>query len=174
MGEITLILGGARSGKSRFAQSLIPENSNNTAYIATYQPLSSDKEMLTRINLHVQNRPSSWKTYEEPYEINSLLNSINNKYDNVIIDCFTIFTSNLLFKNHTEQSIQPIIEEIMLSLENSSFNTFIVANEVGLSIVPENKLGRQFRDMAGRVNQLTAKHANNVYFVIAGIPSKIK
>jgi len=174
MGEITFIVGGARSGKSKFAQKLTAESAGKTAYIATYECKNDDIEMINRVNSHVKNRPTEWETFEEPHNLENLLNQLDNNFNTIMIDCFTIFTSNMMMQGYTEESIDPIIHKIMTVLQKVSYESFIVSNEVGLGIVPDNTMGRQFRDMAGRVNQITADYCNNAYFVVSGIPIKIK
>ncbi len=172
MGEIIFILGGARSGKSSFAESLAKESSDNVAYVATYVPCTTDDEMKERINHHQKSRPNFWKTYEEGYNIAPLLKNIDSEV--IVIDCMTIYTSNLLLADKTEEEIKANIAQIIFSLKDVEYKAIIVANEVGLGVVPESPLGRKFRDIAGRVNQAIAKEADSVYFIATGIPLKIK
>lgn len=171
MGKITLILGGARSGKSTHAVSLARKH-KKTAFIATCQPL--DKEMQDRILLHKEARPKDWKTFEEPRDIGGLLGKIGNDFDCIIIDCLTLLISNLILEGHKEEYILEKIKAIAVNLRKKKAKIIIVSNEVGLGIVPANRLGRDFRDIAGKANQMTAKIADEVLFVVAGTPLKIK
>ncbi len=172
MGEIIFILGGARSGKSNFAESLAKEYSDNVVYIATYVPDKTDEEMQERINHHQKSRPAAWKTYEEGVNIAPLLKDIDS--DVIVIDCMTIYTSTLMLAGKTEEKIKANIAQMLCSLKEAKYKSIIVANEVGLGVVPETALGRKFRDIAGRVNQAIAKKADSVYFTAAGIPLKMK
>lgn len=171
MGKIILILGGARSGKSTHAV-ILAKKHKKTAFIATCQPL--DKEMRERILLHKEARPKSWKTFEEPKDIEGLLRKIGNEFDCVIIDCLTLLVSNLILAGHKEEDILKKIKAIAANLRKKKAKIIIVSNEVGLGIVPANRLGRGFRDITGRVNQIAAKIADEVLFIVSGVPLKIK
>lgn len=168
MADITFILGGARSGKSQLAIKTAKEKTEKVAFIATCRPL--DKEMKKRIELHKATRPKNWQTFEEPEDVGLLLRKIDNKFDVIIIDCLTILISNLLLKGLKEKDIEQRIKRIM----KSSTDVIIVSNEVGLGIVPDNKLARDFRDIAGKINQVVAKEAKEVFFMASGLPLKIK
>jgi len=173
MNKITFILGGARSGKSSFAVKLAAENSGKTAFIATCEPL--DQEMRKRIELHKQKRPREWQTFEAPYDIAAVLKNISGKFKIIIIDCLTLLVSNLMLKgDKNDAEIEKEIHRIILLLKQSGSDSIIVSNEVGLGIIPQNELGRSFRDTAGRINQLVAKEADDAFFLISGIPWKIK
>ncbi|MFH1478463.1 MAG: bifunctional adenosylcobinamide kinase/adenosylcobinamide-phosphate guanylyltransferase [Candidatus Omnitrophota bacterium] len=172
MNKITFILGGARSGKSGFALKMAKEKTKKAAFVATCQAL--DKEMKERIRLHKKQRPKSWKTFEEPKNIASLLKRINLKYDVVIIDCLTLLISNLMLDGKSQKDIEKEISGILAALNKNRSRSIIVSNEVGLGIVPESRLGRDFRDIAGRMNQIVAKEANEVFFMASGLPIKIK
>jgi len=172
MGKITFILGGARSGKSRFAIKLAEENAKNVAFIAPCQPL--DSEMKKRIMLHKKARPVHWQTFEEPRNILLLLKKIGDKFELILMDCLTLFISNLLLKNFKEAFIENEVSQILSMLKKIKAKSIIISNEVGLGIIPKNKLGRDFRDITGRVNQLVAAKSNEVFFMAAGIPLKIK
>ena len=168
MSKITLILGGARSGKSQLAIKMAKEKGKKVAFIATCRPL--DREMKKRIGLHKKVRPENWKTFEEPEDVGLLLEKIGNNFDVVILDCLTLLVSNLLLKGLREKSIEQKIRKIM----NPKANLIIVSNAVGLGIVPDNKLARDFRDIAGKMNQVMAKKADNVFFMASGLVLKIK
>lgn len=185
--RLVLITGGARSGKSSFAMAEASKIDGKKAYIATAEAL--DEEMQLRIENHKRQRGDDWITYEEPLKIDGVLKDIGDKYSVIVIDCLTLWLSNLLIRtNNTEYRTQTIETEIEKFLDvlncfkdsparylGSGFCClFIVSNEVGMGIVPENELARQFRDMAGILNQKIAEIADEVYMVVAGIPVKIK
>lgn len=172
MGKITFILGGARSGKSSFALGLAKKCKKKAAFVATCQPL--DKEMKQRIALHKKMRPKHWQTFEAAKDIIPVLKKIDSSFGCVVIDCLTLLVSNLLLAKHTPKKIEDRIKEMIRCLKKNKSRTIIVSNEVGLGIVPENKLARDFRDIAGRVNQVVAGVSDAVFFMVAGIPTKIK
>ncbi len=171
MGKIIFILGGSRSGKSNYALSLARRH-KNCAFIATAKP--QDTEMKKRIKMHRENRPKHWETFEEEKDIAARLKNIGDKFECIVIDCLTLLVSNLLCSKKGVCLIENEIKEMLLVIKKIKAKTIIVSNEVGLGIVPANKLARDFRDIAGRVNQITAQAANEVYFLISGIPVKIK
>lgn len=171
MGKITLILGGARSGKSNFALELA-RKSRKVAFLATCE--GKDAEMKKRIKLHQGSRPENWKTFEEPKDVVSTLNGMGNDFNCIIIDCLTLLVSNLILSGVKSKQILENINLAIESLRKKKVRVIIVSNEVGLGLVPTSKLGRDFRDIAGKVNQAVAAHADEVYFTISGIPMKIK
>ncbi len=171
MNKITLILGGARSGKSSYALCLAKKY-KKVAFIATC--LGLDKEMQERIRLHKESRPKHWKTFEEPKDLSRLIGKLDNGFDCILIDCLTLLVSNLILSKNTQEQILEKIEELLAVLSKKKARVILVSNEVGLGLVPVNKLGRDFRDIAGRVNQMAARNADKVFFVVAGIPLKIK
>jgi adenosylcobinamide kinase/adenosylcobinamide-phosphate guanylyltransferase len=171
MNKITLIIGGARSGKSSYALRLAKKY-KKVAFIATC--LGLDKEMRERIKLHKESRPKYWETFEEPKELAGLISKFNNGFDCILIDCLTLLVSNLILSGNSQQQILKKIEELLFILNKKKSRVILVSNEVGLGLVPVNKLGRDFRDVAGRVNQIVAKNADEVFLVVAGIPLKIK
>lgn len=173
MGKISFILGGARSGKSQYALKLAKETmSRKIAFIATCEPL--DKEMAKRIAMHKNKRPAHWRTFEEPRDISLLLKKIRNKYELIILDCLTLLVSNLFLKNIKESVIKKEINKVLSLLKSDEAGLIIVSNEVGLGIVPENKLARDFRDVAGRINQVVAEKSDCVFFMVSGLSLKIK
>jgi adenosylcobinamide kinase/adenosylcobinamide-phosphate guanylyltransferase len=172
MGNIKFVLGGARSGKSLYAESLVKDLGGRVAYLATCVPY--DDEMKERVKIHQAQRPFEWDTYEEPIKVAEILQSLNNKYDTVLIDCMTLFVTNLIMESLEEPEIKSQITWMMNVLKEVNFTSIIVSNEVGLGIVPENSLSRKFRDIAGRTNQMLAAFSDEVSFVISGIPVKIK
>lgn len=172
MAKIILVLGGARSGKSTFALKLAQKYKKNVAFVATCQAL--DKEMSQRISLHKKNRPKEWDTFEECTDISSLLSEISSNYKCIIIDCLTLLVSNLYLSGITEKSIEAKITTVLKTIKRTKTTCIIVSNEVGLGIVPANKVAREFRDIAGRINQLFAREADEVFFTVSSIPVKIK
>ncbi|MFH0918218.1 MAG: bifunctional adenosylcobinamide kinase/adenosylcobinamide-phosphate guanylyltransferase [Candidatus Omnitrophota bacterium] len=171
MGKIIFITGGARSGKSSYAASLAKKY-RRVAFIATCQPL--DREMAKRIKLHQQTRPKNWKTFEEPQRVAFLLSELDNSFDCILIDCLTLLASNLILGKYNKKQVLTEIKTMLANLRKKKAKTIIVSNEVGLGLVPTTKLGRNFRDIAGKVNQLVAKEADEVFFTVSGIPVKIK
>ena len=179
----TLVTGGARSGKSTFAQQ-IAEPFCDVGYIAT--AVVTDDEMRRRVRLHQQNRPAAWTTYECPYNLAACLQTIDHAV--LLLDCVTVYLTNALIKQvgDCENSIpipkqiaaeQAILEEMQGILDvilQRRLNIVMVTNEVGQGLVPAYPLGRLYRDIAGRVNQLLGKHADEVYLVSCGIPLQIK
>lgn len=172
MGKIIFILGGARSGKSAYALRVAGETAKRVAFIATCQP--KDCEMKKRITLHKNSRPCHWKTFEEPQDPVLLLKKIGSKFDYIVIDCLTLMVSNLMLKGLKEAVIERKINKLLDVLNKIKAQSVIVSNDVGLGIVPENKLARDFRDITGRVNQLVAKESDEVFFLVSGIPWRIK
>jgi adenosylcobinamide kinase/adenosylcobinamide-phosphate guanylyltransferase len=171
MNKITLILGGARSGKSNYALSLAQEY-KKVAFIATGQ--GKDKEMRERIKLHQETRPKHWETFEEPRELTKLLGKMNNSFDCIVIDCLTLLVSNLILSANSQKQIIEKVQESLLILNKKKARIILISNEVGLGIVPAHKLGREFRDIAGKVNQIVARQADEVLFMVAGLPMNIK
>jgi adenosylcobinamide kinase/adenosylcobinamide-phosphate guanylyltransferase len=172
MAKIIFILGGARSGKSTFALKLAKKDKRKVAFIATCQAL--DKEMAERIKFHKKMRPGYWQTFEEPYKVSGLLKKIGAKFDVILIDCFTLFVSNLMLRGLKKDAITKEVNNILVALTKTKTKAIIVSNEVGLGIVPQNKLARDFRDMAGKINQTVARKSDEVFFMVSGIPIKIK
>lgn len=171
MGKIILILGGARSGKSSFAVSLARQH-KRVAFIATGE--AKDKEMQARIAMHKQARPKSWKTFEETEGLAPLFKKIGKTFDCLTIDCLTLWVSNLILSGYKETAILGMAGTMLRALKKQKAKAIIVSNEVGLGIVPQNRLARNFRDIAGKVNQIAAEEADRVFFTVAGIAAKIK
>ena len=171
MGKITFVLGGARSGKSSFALELAKKY-KKTAFVATCRGL--DEEMRQRIKKHRLARPRNWVTFEEDKDIVTVIEKMQGGFDCIIIDCLTLWVSNLLLSKNREEKIGRLTAEMLAVLRKKKARVILVSNEVGLGLVPANKIGRQFRDIAGRVNQMTAKEADEVFFTVSGIPVKIK
>jgi adenosylcobinamide kinase/adenosylcobinamide-phosphate guanylyltransferase len=170
--KITFVIGGARSGKSSFVLNEVSEMKGAKAYIATAEAL--DDEMKDRIQQHKGDRGQEWSNYEEPINIAELISKIKDKYEIVVIDCLTLWLSNVMHKpDKPEDSINLFIQTLK-NLDDTGLSLYIVSNEVGMGIVPENPLAREFRDLTGFLNQKVAEVADEVYMVTAGIPIKIK
>ncbi|MFC0211489.1 bifunctional adenosylcobinamide kinase/adenosylcobinamide-phosphate guanylyltransferase [Paenibacillus chartarius] len=177
---LTLVTGGARSGKSGFAERLVMHEHREAVYIATGQ--AYDSEMQERIALHRQERESSgfaWTTIEEPLELGGLLRrDMWEAASAVLVDCLTLWLSNRLLRAEHEADIDELLQrEISELVETAAAfpgRLTLVTNEVGSGIVPEYKLGRQYRDYAGRLNRLMAERAERVFLVTAGIPVELK
>lgn len=170
---ITLVIGGCRSGKSRYAL----DAANRIAgkgkiYIATSVP--SDPEMDKRVAAHQAERGPDWRTVEEPVSIHEAIDTVSKTAPVILVDCLTLWTSNLLFKGYDEAGVIEEADRLAGALYRSICPVFMVTNEVGYGIVPENSLARQFRDVAGIVNQKAAKAAGKVILTTAGIPVQIK
>ena len=166
---VTFVIGGARSGKSSFALKEGSALAGKKAYVATAEAL--DAEMKARIEKHREERSEEWITFEEPLNIARLIEDIHEKYDVVIIDCLTVWLSNLMMN---DKNVEKEIGSFCSALDSQRSTLFIVSNELGMGIVPDNELARRFRDIAGAMNQKIASLADNVYLVTAGIPVKIK
>ena len=172
---LTLIIGGARSGKSHFAQSLCAQAAR-VAYIAT--AIADDDEMRNRIARHRAARPAHWLTLEEPLALAEALARTAPECDVVLIDCLTVWLSNFCW-HHRELPPETLEARTLATvdrlLSSSAAGTVIaVSNEVGCGIVPETPVGRLFRDLQGIVNQRVARAAETVYHLVAGIPTRIK
>lgn len=133
-----------------------------------------DDEMREKIKRHKRDRPSSWETIEETEDISKILKGLRFRCSVVVFDCITLWLSNLLCKGYGEEEVLERIRNILDIVKKSDYSLLAVSNEVGMGIVPGNKLARQFRDIAGKVNQEIAKAADEVYFVFSGIPKRIK
>jgi len=166
------ITGGARSGKSAFAERLANNIAGRRAYIATAQAL--DEEMAAKIEKHRKDRGIAWDTYEEPLAIAELLRKLSGRYEVVLLDCLTLWLSNIMAHADGNTAISLRADELTTAVREFGGVCIIVSNEVGLGIVPDNPLARRFRDCAGMVNQGMAQAADEVYFTASGIPMKIK
>lgn len=162
---IILVLGGARSGKSRFAESLF-EGCDNATYLATAETI--DAEMRSRIALHRSRRGDKWSTLEEPVDISR--NIARTKYP-ILVDCLTVWLSNLM---HHERDLKLEAADLCQVLQDHAQPVVLVSSEVGGGIVPENRLARLFRDEAGLLNERVASVADAVFLVTAGLPQKLK
>jgi adenosylcobinamide kinase / adenosylcobinamide-phosphate guanylyltransferase len=166
---ITLVLGGARSGKSTFAERLVAEVAASRLYLAT--ATAGDGEMADRIARHRGRRGAGWKTLEEPLDLIGALKAHTQADRPVLVDCLTLWLTNLMI---AESDIDADISRLCDGLSGLSGPVVFVSNEVGLGIVPDNAMARAFRDHAGRLHQAVAALASDVYFVAAGLPLKMK
>lgn len=184
-GELIYVTGGARSGKSTFAENLALEQGHKILYIATALPI--DREMVQRIKRHRERRPSFWQTLEAYRGIKQELERKGERFQGILLDCITVMVCNLLMdagldfekwdRERIEEVERDIIDEVNSTIKGIKAwcgTGIIVSNEVGMGLVPDNPLGRVFRDIAGRVNQLIAGKADQAYLLVSGIPVRIK
>lgn len=165
--SIILVLGGARSGKSRFAESLFCELQGHRLYVATAQ--AGDQEMRERILEHQARRGAGWRTIEAPLDIATPIAEAGSEA--VLVDCLTLWLSNLMA---AEIDVGQATDGLCRILAKTNGPVVLVSNETGLGIVPDNALAREFRDHAGRLNQAVAAVADRVYFIAAGLPLTLK
>ncbi|MYC82348.1 MAG: bifunctional adenosylcobinamide kinase/adenosylcobinamide-phosphate guanylyltransferase [Acidobacteria bacterium] len=173
--ELILILGGARSGKSALAEKLA-HRGRRVLFVATAE--ARDEDMKRRIAAHRERRPSGWDTLEEPLDLVAALRPLLNRYDTFLLDCFTLWVSNLLLDEPARAEdgsrIPGAARELMDLIAESPATWILVSNEVGQGIVPSSDLGRAYRDALGRVNQVAASRANKVYLMTAGLALELK
>jgi len=186
MGKAILITGGARSGKSRYAEKLAAELGGRILYVATSIPF--DEEMKSRVKKHRESRPSEWDTYEGYRGLGQVIADKGSSYDGMLLDCITVMVTNLLLEypgidyekacyedfEEAEKEIRKEVEDLLAGIARTEATVIMVTNELGSGIVPENLLGRVFRDMAGRVNQYVADRCDEVYVTICGLPLRLK
>lgn len=169
--ELVFVLGGARSGKSSWALSYAEERYDSYLFIATAEVL--DEEMAERVRLHQKSRSAKWRLVEEPLRIAEALETKCDGVDAVLVDCLTVWLSNVLLKLGDEQ-VAPYEDQLLKSFSGRKRAIIAVANEVGTGIVPEYALGRKFRDLAGSLNQKIAGMADKVIYMVAGLPMCLK
>jgi adenosylcobinamide kinase/adenosylcobinamide-phosphate guanylyltransferase len=169
--QIILVTGGARSGKSKYAEQRSGELGSRRLYVATAE--AKDEEMAQRIAEHKKRRGDNWVTIEEPMTLSSALLAERGRTDCALVDCLTIWLSNLLLHRDANFA-EDRVEELVETLPHLDFHLVLVTNEVGLGIVPDNPLARQFRDLAGWANQQIATVANEVILMVAGVPMVVK
>lgn len=184
MSDLILITGGARSGKSSFAELLAARPGLPVVYIATAQVY--DEEMALRVKKHREQRPDEWNLIEEPLAIASVLERYRSERIILLLDCVTLWLTNLLLSEYREEPENPYVREekeqtildqvraVAHLAQEITPQVIMVTNEVGQGIVPDNPLSRAYRDLAGRANQILGRTASNVYFVVAGYPIEIK
>ncbi len=177
MAHIIFITGGARSGKSAFAEKRAREFGAPLGYLATAQ--AHDSEMDERVRKHRERRGAEWSTIEEPLCLAETLARCDGHYTVILVDCVTLWLSNLLFNYEEEgeqvgELIHQELERLKSTLRKMVTPVIFVSNEVGMGIVPDNALARLFRDIAGTANQTLAAAADEVHAVISGIPLRLK
>ena len=171
MKKIKFITGGSRSGKSSYALDSALKY-NKRGFIATAVPF--DDEMKLRIEKHKSERTKKFITVEEPYNISKAITEMENQVDVIILDCISVWLGNLFYKHGETENEFTELDNFYNKLKTIKCDIIIVTNEVGMGIIPENKLARHYRDLLGFVNQEIAKLANEVIFMVSGIPTKIK
>jgi adenosylcobinamide kinase / adenosylcobinamide-phosphate guanylyltransferase len=176
--KLTLVLGGARSGKSAYAQSIIENSQQPALFVAT--ATAGDEEMVTRIAAHRANRPSHWITLEAPLHVGETIRTVEVT-PWVLLDCVTLLASNVLLscpepieESVYKEKMKLEIEAILATYRMHPGEWYIVSNEVGLGLVPPYELGRYYRDGLGWANQALARAADQVILMMAGIPMKVK
>lgn len=185
MGRLTLITGGARSGKSTFAEEMAKRIGSSVLYVATSIPF--DEEMKLRIKKHREQRPSNWETVEAYKDLDKHLKDKIIGKDAVLLDCLTIMITNIMLEKHkdwdsikvdeieeVETYVKKEVQKLLTLIQKSPVPFIVVTNEIGMGIVPWYKSARAFRDFAGRANQALAKAAHEVYLCVSGIPVRIK
>ncbi|MEM8684085.1 MAG: bifunctional adenosylcobinamide kinase/adenosylcobinamide-phosphate guanylyltransferase [Pseudomonadota bacterium] len=165
----TLILGGARSGKSRYAQALAEAGGERRVFIATAE--AHDEEMADRIARHVADRGESWRTVESPLQLSDAIRQEAAADTVLLVDCLTLWLSNILLAG---RDVDDDVSALTATLSSAPGQLVLVSNEVGMGIVPESALGRAFRDHQGRLNQRVAAACDTVEFVAAGLPLTLK
>jgi adenosylcobinamide kinase/adenosylcobinamide-phosphate guanylyltransferase len=182
--QCIFILGGARSGKSRFAQKLATQISDKVLFVATAAAL--DEEMRQRIEEHRRKRPSSWRTIEVTTDVGKKLREEIGAAQVVVLDCLTLLISNVIGECVgasdldkvdnvlVEAKVNAEIQSLIDCIDNLPADFIVVSNEVGMGLVPTNRLGRYYRDLLGRTNQLLAERADRVYFMLSGLPLNLK
>jgi len=180
-GRLVLVTGGARSGKSSFAERFVAAHGKKIAYIATAQIF--DDEMRYRVKLHRERRPSDWQTYEAPFAAETAIAEVAETHDTLLFDCLTVYLSNLLCQLPEEQLrdeaavyrlAQDAAAKLIAAAQASGALCVFVTNEVGAGIVPENALARLYRDIAGLTNQAFARAAEAVYLTVSGMAINLK
>ncbi len=165
--SVVLIGGGSRSGKSSYALTLARQCGQRRGFLATAQAF--DDEMRVRIQKHQQDRGTDFVTIEEPLELAKVILDQQKTFDVIVVDCLTLWLNNMLFKG-----LEPSFNEVLDTAVASPLRCILVTNEVGCGIVPENAQARRFRDLAGMLNQQAAASAVEVYWMIFGVPLRVK
>lgn len=166
--RISLVLGGARSGKSTYAEALMPAQ-GRLVYLATAE--AGDDEMAARIAVHRARRGARWSTVEAPRDLAAALAACDGPDCHILVDCVTLWLSNLML---AERDVEMEVDGLVGALARTRGTIVLVANEVGFGIVPDNAMARRFRDLAGRTNQRLAAAADRVVLVAAGLPLLLK
>lgn len=179
MGKIVLVTGGARSGKSRFAERYAKSLGVDTiAYIATAQIF--DEEMADRVKMHRERRAEGWRTYESPFDADKTIVEAATAHSVILFDCLTLYTTNLLLNERADdiaarrENVLRQAERLINAARTCDAVVIFVTNEVGMGIVPDNALSREYRDLSGWVNQMAAQAANEAYLVVCGLAVELK
>jgi len=180
MGRLLLVLGGARSGKSAYAQQVAQElGGSRVLFVATAQ--AWDEEMAQRIAQHRQERPAAWRTLEAPHHVGQAIALELDDAVVVLVDCLTLLVSNTILRLSESPdpavaaaAVQAELTALSQTCQGTAATYVVVSNEVGLGLVPDNPLGRLYRDLLGRANQTLAAQAEAVYFMVAGLPVEVK
>ena len=179
MGKIILVTGGARSGKSSFAEKLaLKLGDGRAAYVATAQIF--DDEMNFRVKLHQSRRGENWQTFEAPFAADEKISEAAKTFDAILFDCVTLYVSNFLCAADVDDekflydNLRELIQKLIDAAKTSEATTIFVSNEVGAGIVPENKLARRFRDLSGLANQMLAAEAEKVFLTVAGLAVDVR
>lgn len=170
--RLALVLGGARSGKSRYALELAGQFPPPRLYLATAE--AGDEEMAARIAQHRQDRGPEWDTREAPLDLAGALVQGRGRYGVMLADCLTLWLSNWLLREPGADVLERLLEELVAAASRGATPLILVSNEVGWGIVPDNPLAREFRDWAGRLHQLLAQAADLVVLLVAGLPLRLK
>jgi adenosylcobinamide kinase/adenosylcobinamide-phosphate guanylyltransferase len=170
--KMILITGGCRSGKSRFALDYANQHFSKKLYLATCEAL--DEEMAQRIEHHKKMRSPEWQTIEEPIEIVNKIRRYGDEVEVILLDCITLWLSNLLMRRKDDPEIMEEISRFMDTIKEKQTSLILVSNEVGLGIVPVDPLSRRFRDLSGMTNQRIAEVVNTVVLMVSGIPIFLK
>lgn len=175
--SVVFILGGARSGKSRHAKELAARLGSRVLYVATAEAL--DEEMSARIEAHRLSRPAGWRTLEARAGVAQAIAREKADAEVVVLDCLTLLVSNLVVGGEAgveacEKTVVAEVDDLVALMKSSEPHFIVVSNEVGLGLVPPNPLGRLYRDLLGMANQMVARHADEVYLMVAGIPMPLK
>ena len=175
--EKIFVLGGCRSGKSRFAEQWVASRFQRKCFIATLD-VKNDEEMAKRVTMHRASRGDGWSVIEEPLLLTDILLNYPKKSsensDVLLIDCLTLWLTNLILAGRNDETIEKEVHKLTSAIRACPVSLVLVANEVGRGIVPESSLGRRFRDLAGWTNQQVAEACETVYFVAAGLPMVLK
>jgi adenosylcobinamide kinase/adenosylcobinamide-phosphate guanylyltransferase len=166
------ITGGARSGKSRYAQDLARRLAKRVVFVATALP--SDDDLRRRIVRHRRERPKHWRTIENPVDLSKLLPQVKRGTELLLIDCLTLYVSGRLMEGEGEARISARVEKFCKAAAVSPVTSILVSNEVGSGLVPTTDLGLKFRDYLGRANQLVARYAEEVILMVSGLPVVLK
>ena len=179
--KLIFLLGGARSGKSRYAEQWAKAHGGQVLYVATAAAMALDEDMRARIAAHQAERPAQWHTLEAPHQTHQRIADCRFSYDTLLLDCLTVLTSNVLLQcsesatqAEANGAILNQIDGLLQVYRQSEAVWLVVSNEVGMGVHPPSRLGRVFRDMLGRANQRLAQEADEVLLLVAGLPWKLK